>query len=311
MATPSRIRRFSDIVIKPLPEPAMATPLPRRATATNTNAKGTVVSCRATPICATAAANSPPSSRATWLPKGRHRHRSRRRRRTTAAKRCKAQRRAGSGTLLNDELFATAVPERSENVVSSLGAEADKVIQALNSGKDPFEDLEDPAAGLAGGGVGDQTHDFVRRCASSKTSRRSPSATAAPPTAYRLPGAVSGATTATTTAAAANTRRRQPRHRHRCHRRQARHLRRARQRHRRQRRCAHRHRRHRRSGQRQRHRQRRRRHAHLHPAANVNGPVTVTYTLPTPTAAPPPPPPPSTSPRCPTPPPSAAAAARS
>ena len=106
--------------------------------------------------------------------------------------------------LLNDELFATAVPERSENVVSSLGAEADKVIQALNSGKDPFEDLEDPAAGLAGGGVGDQTHDFVRlvRILEDVT-----------PISYSYSGTtdsidfrpVSGATTATTAAAAANT----------------------------------------------------------------------------------------------------------
>ena len=106
--------------------------------------------------------------------------------------------------LLNDELFATAVPERSENVVSNLGAEADKVIQALNSGKDPFEDLEDPAAGLAGGGVGDQTHDFVRlvRILEDVT-----------PISYSYSGTtdsidfrpVSGATTATTTAAAANT----------------------------------------------------------------------------------------------------------
>jgi VCBS repeat-containing protein len=64
--------------------------------------------------------------------------------------------------LLNDEFFATASPERSENAVSSLGADADRVIQALNAGKDPFEDLEDPAAGLTGGGLGDQTHDFVR-----------------------------------------------------------------------------------------------------------------------------------------------------
>ncbi|KAB2968256.1 retention module-containing protein, partial [Zoogloea sp.] len=65
--------------------------------------------------------------------------------------------------LLNDELFATAAPEHSENVIaSSLGAEADRVIQALNSGADPFDNLEDPAAGLAGGGVGDQTHDFIR-----------------------------------------------------------------------------------------------------------------------------------------------------
>ena len=103
--------------------------------------------------------------------------------------------------LLNDELFATAVPERSENVVSNLGAEADKVIQALNSGKDPFEDLEDPAAGLAGGGVGDQTHDFVRlvRILEDVT-----------PISYSYSGTtdsidfrpVSGATTATTPAAA-------------------------------------------------------------------------------------------------------------
>jgi VCBS repeat-containing protein len=64
--------------------------------------------------------------------------------------------------LLNDEFFATATPERSENAISSLGADADKVIQALNAGKDPFEDLEDPAAGLTGGSLGDQTHDFVR-----------------------------------------------------------------------------------------------------------------------------------------------------
>ncbi|WP_153161663.1 VCBS domain-containing protein [Zoogloea sp. 1C4] len=64
--------------------------------------------------------------------------------------------------LLNDDFFATTVPERSENVISSQGAEADKIIQALNSGKDPFEGIEDPAAGLAGGGLGDQTHDFVR-----------------------------------------------------------------------------------------------------------------------------------------------------
>ncbi|WP_374261536.1 retention module-containing protein, partial [Zoogloea sp.] len=64
--------------------------------------------------------------------------------------------------LLNDEFFATSAPERTENVVSSQGAEADKVIQALNSGKDPFDGLEDPAAGIAGGGLGDQTHDFVR-----------------------------------------------------------------------------------------------------------------------------------------------------
>ncbi len=64
--------------------------------------------------------------------------------------------------LLNDDFFATTTPERTENVISSQGAEADKVIQALNNGKDPFADLEDPAAGLAGGGVGDQTHDFVR-----------------------------------------------------------------------------------------------------------------------------------------------------
>ncbi|NML27147.1 retention module-containing protein, partial [Zoogloea dura] len=65
--------------------------------------------------------------------------------------------------LLNDELFATTTPERSENAIaSSLGAEAERVIQALNSGADPFDNLEDPAAGLAGGGVGDQTHDFIR-----------------------------------------------------------------------------------------------------------------------------------------------------
>ncbi len=64
--------------------------------------------------------------------------------------------------LLNDDFFATTVPERTENVISSQGAEADKIIQALNSGKDPFEGIEDPAAGLAGGGLGDQTHDFVR-----------------------------------------------------------------------------------------------------------------------------------------------------
>ncbi|MCA0186969.1 MAG: retention module-containing protein, partial [Proteobacteria bacterium] len=65
--------------------------------------------------------------------------------------------------LLNDELFATTAPERSENVIaSSLGAEADRVIQALNGGTDPFDNLEDPAAGLTGGGVGDQTHDFIR-----------------------------------------------------------------------------------------------------------------------------------------------------
>ncbi|MDD3327751.1 MAG: retention module-containing protein, partial [Zoogloea sp.] len=64
--------------------------------------------------------------------------------------------------LLNDELFATAAPEPSENAVSSLGADADKVIQALNTGRDPFAGLEDPAAGLTGGGNSDQTHDFVR-----------------------------------------------------------------------------------------------------------------------------------------------------
>nr|MBP8133737.1 retention module-containing protein [Zoogloea sp.] len=65
--------------------------------------------------------------------------------------------------LLNDELFATTAPERSENVISSLGGtDAEKVIQALNDGKDPFADLDDTAAGLAGGGIGDQTHDFVR-----------------------------------------------------------------------------------------------------------------------------------------------------
>ncbi|MBL0282782.1 MAG: retention module-containing protein [Zoogloea sp.] len=64
--------------------------------------------------------------------------------------------------LLNDELFATAAPERSENIVSSLGADADKVIQALNGGTDPFDGLEEPAAGVTGGGLGDQTHDFVR-----------------------------------------------------------------------------------------------------------------------------------------------------
>ncbi|WP_442771199.1 retention module-containing protein, partial [Zoogloea ramigera] len=64
--------------------------------------------------------------------------------------------------LLNDELFATSAPEPTENVVSSLGADADKVIQALNTGGDPFAGLEDPAAGLNGGGNSDQTHDFVR-----------------------------------------------------------------------------------------------------------------------------------------------------
>jgi hypothetical protein len=64
--------------------------------------------------------------------------------------------------LLNDELFATSAPEPTENVVSSLGADADKVIQALNTGGDPFAGLEDPAAGLTGGGNSDQTHDFVR-----------------------------------------------------------------------------------------------------------------------------------------------------
>ncbi|WP_141350135.1 retention module-containing protein, partial [Zoogloea ramigera] len=64
--------------------------------------------------------------------------------------------------LFNEELLATSAPEPSENVVSSLGADADKVIQALNTGGDPFAGLEDPAAGLTGGGNSDQTHDFVR-----------------------------------------------------------------------------------------------------------------------------------------------------
>ena len=64
--------------------------------------------------------------------------------------------------LFNEELFATSAPEPTENVVSSLGADADKVIQALNTGGDPFAGLEDPAAGLNGGGNSDQTHDFVR-----------------------------------------------------------------------------------------------------------------------------------------------------
>ena len=64
--------------------------------------------------------------------------------------------------LLNDELFATATPDPSENIVSSLGADADRVIQALNAGRDPFADLEEPAAGLTAGANGDQTHDFVR-----------------------------------------------------------------------------------------------------------------------------------------------------
>lgn len=46
--------------------------------------------------------------------------------------------------LLNDELFATNPAERSENVIaSSLGAEAERVIQALNGGTDPFDNLED------------------------------------------------------------------------------------------------------------------------------------------------------------------------
>uniref|UniRef100_UPI0035AFED84 retention module-containing protein n=1 Tax=Zoogloea sp. TaxID=49181 RepID=UPI0035AFED84 len=64
--------------------------------------------------------------------------------------------------LLNDELFATATPDPSEYIVSSLGADADRVIQALNAGRDPFADLEEPAAGLTAGANGDQTHDFVR-----------------------------------------------------------------------------------------------------------------------------------------------------
>lgn len=64
--------------------------------------------------------------------------------------------------LLNDDFFATTPPETTEHIIANQGADVDKVIQALNAGQDPFGDLEDPAAGLTGGGVGDQTHDFVR-----------------------------------------------------------------------------------------------------------------------------------------------------
>ena len=61
--------------------------------------------------------------------------------------------------LISADMSASEAPDADEAAVS---AEAvDRVIQALEAGRDPFEELEAPAAGLSGGGSGDG-NDFVR-----------------------------------------------------------------------------------------------------------------------------------------------------
>ncbi|WP_295538654.1 retention module-containing protein, partial [uncultured Pseudacidovorax sp.] len=61
----------------------------------------------------------------------------------------------------NAEMLGTApTPERSEGTVNRGSADVDRVIQALNNGQDPFQDLDPTAAGL-NGGEASEGHSFV------------------------------------------------------------------------------------------------------------------------------------------------------
>ncbi|MBO9645142.1 MAG: retention module-containing protein, partial [Pseudacidovorax sp.] len=57
-------------------------------------------------------------------------------------------------------LGAAPTPERSEGAVNKGTAAVDQVIQALNRGEDPFQDLDPTAAGLTGGEAS-EGHSFV------------------------------------------------------------------------------------------------------------------------------------------------------
>ncbi|SIQ11527.1 retention module-containing protein [Pseudacidovorax sp. RU35E] len=61
----------------------------------------------------------------------------------------------------NAEMLGTApAPERSEGAVNRGTAQVDQVIQALNRGEDPFQNLDPTAAGLTGGEAS-EGHSFV------------------------------------------------------------------------------------------------------------------------------------------------------
>ncbi|NTV09456.1 MAG: retention module-containing protein, partial [Zoogloea sp.] len=69
---------------------------------------------------------------------------------------------ADRDVLLNNEFFANTLIDHTEASVSKSGtAETERVIQALNAGKDPFNDLDPTAAGIAGG-QGNEGPTFVR-----------------------------------------------------------------------------------------------------------------------------------------------------
>ena len=61
--------------------------------------------------------------------------------------------------LISAEMSAEMAASADEAAVTADAV--DRVVQALESGRDPFDELEAPAAGLAGGGAGDG-NDFVR-----------------------------------------------------------------------------------------------------------------------------------------------------
>jgi len=67
----------------------------------------------------------------------------------------------GRTVLATEEMLEQMPVDRTEAALSSPREEAERVIQALNQGTDPFDELDPTAAGLAGAGS-DNGHSFVQ-----------------------------------------------------------------------------------------------------------------------------------------------------
>ncbi|MBK9219112.1 MAG: retention module-containing protein [Uliginosibacterium sp.] len=67
----------------------------------------------------------------------------------------------GRTILADDEMLSQAPVDKSEAALTLPQLDAERVIQALNTGTDPFDVLDPAAAGLAGGGS-DNGHSFVQ-----------------------------------------------------------------------------------------------------------------------------------------------------
>ena len=55
--------------------------------------------------------------------------------------------------LADQDVLSQSAPDKSEEAILPLDADAARVIAALNEGQDPFAAVEAPGAGLAGGGL--------------------------------------------------------------------------------------------------------------------------------------------------------------